>query len=84
MLNKIPGQNSHSNPKYNFVPGSHTDKLSPIAMLQLFQNNVPSLENEPHMCDGFRVPAASPPGRLAMVVKPYRAWILMLCSITLG
>ena len=55
MLNKIPGRNSHSNPKYNFVPGSHTDKLSPIAMLQLFQNPVPSLENEPHIYVIIRV-----------------------------
>ena len=29
-------------------------------------------------CDGFRVPAAISPGCLATVIKPHRAWILML------
>ena len=36
-----------------------------------------------YICDGFRVPAASPPSRLAMVVKPSRAWLLTLrCTTT--
>ena len=30
-------------------------------------------------CDGLRVPAAISPGCLAMVVKPRRAWIPILC-----
>ena len=35
------------------------------------------------MCDGFRVPAASLPGRLATVVKPSRAWLPTLrCTTT--
>ena len=33
-------------------------------------------------CHCFRVPAASPPGRLVTVVKPSRAWLLTLCCIT--
>ena len=30
-------------------------------------------------CDGFRALAAISPGCSAMVIKPHRAWILMLC-----
>ena len=30
------------------------------------------------ICDGFRVPAAISPGCLTTVIKPHRAWILML------
>ena len=55
-------------------PERGRQRQGPLKFIVTLQNPFWSVT----ICDGLRVPAASPPGRLATVVKPGRAWIPML------